>query len=129
MQLVLRAVELSRKYKFKMQLVVGRDAWKAASNIRRLRRPVILDPQLVYWETDDKTHEEILRVPTRAFHKAGVKMIFSTDTSTFGSSYLWSQAATAVKYGLPRQEALKAVTLNPAEILGLQDRIGSIEKG
>ena len=39
------------------------------------------------------------------------------------------QAATAVKYGIPRAEALKAITLWPAEILGLGARLGSLEKG
>jgi imidazolonepropionase-like amidohydrolase len=47
----------------------------------------------------------------------------------YGSGYLWYQAATSVKNGLSRAEALRAATLAPAEILGLAGRIGSIEKG
>ena len=126
---VLRAIDLSKKFKFKMKLVVGPDAWKAAKEIAGAKLEVILDPSLVYWETDEEKHEEVLRIAPIAFWKAGVKFSFQTDPTSFGTSYMWYQAATAVKYGLPREEALKAGTLHAAQILGLDDRIGSIEKG
>ncbi len=126
---VLRAIDLSRQFKFKMKLVVGHDAWKAAKEIAAAKLEVILDPSLVYWETDEEKHDEVLRIAPIAFWKAGVKFAFQTDPSRFGTSYMWYQAATAVKYGLPREEALKAGTIYPARILGLADRMGSIEKG
>ena len=69
------------------------------------------------------------RIAPIAFWKAGVKFAFQTNSSRFGTSFMWYQAATAVKYGLPRDVALKAGTLYPAQILGLSDRVGSIEKG
>ncbi len=126
---VLRAIDLSRRFKFKMKLVVGPDCWKAAKEIAAAKLEVILDPSLVYWETDEEKHDEVLRIAPIAFWKAGVKFAFQTDPSRFGTSYMWYQAATAVKYGLPREEALKAGTLYPAQILGLADQFGSIEKG
>src|SRR5205085_9881579 len=46
-----------------------------------------------------------------------------------GTNYLWYQAATAVKYGMPVDEAMKAVTLQPAQVLGVDKQVGSIEVG
>ncbi len=126
---VLKAIELSKQYKFRMKLVLGRDTWKAAADIAKEKIEVILPPDMVFWETDEEKHEETLRVLPSIFAKAGVTFAFQTDNGTLGSSYLWYQAATAVKYGLPRADALKAVTLNAARALDLQDRFGSIEKG
>lgn len=124
-----RAAELAETYKFKAKLVLGRDGWKAAAEISKRGVEVILDPELEYWETDEEKHEEVRRFGAGPLAKAGVKMAFQTDAMPYGTSYLWYQAATAVKNGLTRAEALRAVTLAPAEILGLGSRVGSIEKG
>jgi imidazolonepropionase-like amidohydrolase len=124
-----RAIELSRVYPFRMTLVLGRDGWKAADLIAKEKLNVILSPEVAYWETDEEKHEEVRRSGVAALVKAGVKVALQTESAGFGSNYLWYQAATAVKYGLPRAEALKAITLWPAEILGLGTRMGSIEKG
>jgi imidazolonepropionase-like amidohydrolase len=48
---------------------------------------------------------------------------------TIGTNYLWFQAATAVKHGMPADEALSAITLRPAEALGVGKTVGSIEVG
>ena len=124
-----RAIELSETYKFKMKLVLGRDGWKAADEIAKHKLDVILAPEVAYWETDEEKHEEVRRSGVAALAKAGVKVALQTESQGFGTNYLWYQAATAVKYGLSRQEALKAMTLWPAEIIGLGSRMGSIEKG
>ena len=124
-----RAAELAETYKFKAKLVLGRDGWKAAAEVAKRGFEVILDPELEYWETDEEKHEEVRRFGAGAIAKAGVKYAFQTDALPYGTSYLWFQAATAVKNGLSRAEALRAATLSPAEILGLGTRLGSIEKG
>ena len=126
---VLKAIELSKQYKFKMKLVLGRDTWKAAADIAKEKIEVVLPAEAVFWETDEEKHEETLRVLPAIFAKAGVTFCFQTDNGTLGSSYLWYQAATAVKYGLPRADAIKAATVNAARVLGMGDRFGSIEKG
>jgi imidazolonepropionase-like amidohydrolase len=126
---VLKAIELSKQYKFKMKLVLGRDTWKAAADIAKEKIDVVLPADCVFWEADEESHEETLRVLPAIFAKAGVTYSFQTDNGNLGSSYLWYQAATAVKYGLSRAEALKAATLNPAKLLGMEDRFGAIEKG
>jgi imidazolonepropionase-like amidohydrolase len=124
-----RAMDLAETYKFKAKLVLGRDGWKAAAEIARKGFDVVLDPELEYWETDEERHEELRRFGAAAPAKAGVRFAFQTDALPYGTSYLWFQAATAVRNGLSRTEALRAATLAPAEILGLGSRMGSIEKG
>jgi imidazolonepropionase-like amidohydrolase len=126
---VLRAIELSKKYKFRMKLVLGRDTWKAADDIAKEKLEVILPADMIFWETDEEKHEEVLRVLPAIFSKAGVKFAFQTESSATGSGYLWYQAAAAVRHGLSRADAIKAVTRIPAEILGIESRVGTIEKG
>jgi imidazolonepropionase-like amidohydrolase len=126
---VLKAVELAETYKFRLVLVVGRDGWRAAEEVAKRKLDVILAPELAYWETDEEKHEEVRRVGATPFAKAGVRFAFQTDGSPYGGAYLWYQAATAVKHGMSRADALRAITLGPAEILGLGARMGSIEKG
>jgi imidazolonepropionase-like amidohydrolase len=126
---VLHAFELQEKYRFPMVLVVGPRCRKAADLIAKKGHPVILDAQLVSEEEDEESGQ-IERVPVvPAFLRAGVKIAFQNDASSFGSRYLWYQAATAVKQGMSRDDALAAITRWPAEILGIADRAGTLEKG
>ena len=60
--------------------------------------------------------------------KAGVKLAFAVPSET-NARQLPYHAAQSVAWGLPRDEAIKALTINAAEILGVADRIGSIEAG
>lgn len=60
---------------------------------------------------------------------AGVKIAIITDSPVIPQEYLSLCAALAVKHGLDEMEALKAITINPAEILGIADRVGSLESG
>lgn len=124
-----RALDLMETYKLKGKLILGRDGWKAAAEIAKKGVEAILDPELEYWETDEERHDEVRRFGAAALAKAGVKFSLQTDAMPYGTGYLWYQAATSVKNGLSRAEAIRAVTLAPAEILGLGSRIGSIEKG
>ncbi|HEX3026733.1 MAG TPA: amidohydrolase family protein, partial [Clostridia bacterium] len=61
--------------------------------------------------------------------KAGIPVALITDHSVVPIQYLMLCAAIAVKEGMDRREALRAVTINPARILGLENRIGSLKAG
>jgi imidazolonepropionase-like amidohydrolase len=61
-------------------------------------------------------------------NKAGVKFAFQTG-GVENISTLLTQARTAVKYGLPIEAAYKGMTLYPAQIFGVDDKLGSLEKG
>jgi imidazolonepropionase-like amidohydrolase len=89
--------------------------------------PVILGRVLALPEHQDDAYEAAMMLPAE-FYKAGVKFAFGTFTNEFVRN-LPFQAAAAVAFGLPQDEALKAVTINPAEIWGVSDKVGSVEKG
>ncbi len=76
------------------------------------------------FETKNKTFETL-----NILNKAGVKVAITTDSPVVPLHYLPLCAGKAVKAGMDEMEALKAITIYPAEILGLQDRIGSLEVG
>lgn len=61
--------------------------------------------------------------------KAGLKIAIMTDHPVIPQEYLMVCAGIAAREGLEEKEALKAITINPAEILGIEDRVGSIEVG
>lgn len=127
-----QALRLVEQYGLDPIFVLGQDCHKAADLLAGQERPVILDPTLVYWETDPQTREDRRVIVPRAFLEAEVPFIFQTSSNsrqTNGDSYLWYQAATAIKYGMPREDALRALTLTPAELLGIDQFVGSIEAG
>jgi imidazolonepropionase-like amidohydrolase len=126
---VVKAFELSAEPEFPMVPVLGPDCYKAADLLAEKGLPVILDSQLVVWETNEDTETEEMKFVPRIFADAGVKFAMQRAGSAYGSRYLWFQAAQAVAHGVDREEALKAITLHPAEIIGLGDRLGSIDKG
>jgi len=61
--------------------------------------------------------------------KAGVKVAITTDSPVTPLHYLPLMAGLAAKAGMDPMEALRAITINPAQILGIDDRVGSIEPG
>lgn len=65
----------------------------------------------------------------RILNEAGVKLAITTDSPVIPLQYLSLCAGLAHKAGLDEMEALKAITINPAEIIGIDDRVGSIEVG
>lgn len=120
------------QYKLKAILVLGRDCYKAAKHVAKSGLPVILDSQLVFWDKDPRTDEEEKVVVTESFRDHNVRFAFQVaraNSSTLGTNYLWYQAATAVKYGMPKDDALKSLTMVPAEFLGVDDFVGSLEEG
>ena len=128
---VTNAIRLVDEFKLKPIFVVGRDAYKAAGALAKKKAPVILDSRLVSWRTDPRTREDEKIVLTKIFRDEGCEFLFQANDRTvgLGSHYHWYQAATAVKYGMPREDALKALTINAAKALGIDEFVGSIEEG
>ncbi len=125
-----RAFEVAETFKFKIVPVLGPRCHKAARLLAEKKLPVILDPTLVYYERDEDTRKEKKRFVPDLLRQGGVAtMAFTSDPSEFGSRYLWYQAALAVRNGMDEAEALRSVTLYPAQAIGLGDRVGSLEKG
>ena len=130
---VTTAQSLVKEYSLNATLVLGRGTYKAAELLKGAKQPVVLDPTLIFWETDPRTKKDTKIVLTKVFQEAGVPFVFQTSESsartTSASSYFWYQAAVAVKNGMPEAEALKALSLVPAKMLGIDEFVGSIEVG
>jgi imidazolonepropionase-like amidohydrolase len=120
------ALRLAREFGFKLVIYGGTEAWMVADDLARARVPVVVQvlnnlPRT--FETLGATYENAARL-----RAAGVQVAI-TSGETFKSYNLRQEAGNAVAYGLPHDEALRAVTLYPAQIWGLDDRYGSLAPG
>jgi imidazolonepropionase-like amidohydrolase len=124
-----RALEIARANGFlaRTTLVCNTACWKAVDVIVDAGVPVVLEGPLVQSERDPIDGKEIETFVPKVFADKKVRFALSSSNTTTES--LWYQAATAVGLGLSRDAALKAITTVPAEILGLQKRVGSLEVG
>ena len=129
---VTQALDLVKEYQLTPILVLGKDCHKAAKLVAESGHPVILDSTLVFWESNPRTDEDTKHVLTQAFRDHDVEFAFQvarSNNNTLGNNYLWYQAATAVKYGMPIEKALEALTLLPAKFLGVDRFVGSLDVG
>ena len=121
------AVEWARGQGLDFVIAGGREAWKIADWLAEHDVPVILGPTQSMPAGPDESYDEAYANPGR-LHAAGVRIAFATFTAS-DSRTLPYEAAQAVPHGLPRETALAAITKNAAEMLGLEDRIGTIQEG
>jgi imidazolonepropionase-like amidohydrolase len=121
------AVEFCDHQKLKMILAGGAEASKMKDLLRSKSIPVILGPTLGDPSEEDDAYDRLMTQPAE-LSEAGVKFAFASFDNSFARR-LGQQAANAVAHGLPYEEGLKAVTLYPAQILGLDTQLGSIETG
>lgn len=125
------ALAFAAKQKVRMILQRAPQAWKVAAELKARDIPVTLDATLSLPDEEDAPYDRPFTTPAELF-KAGVKFCFATYGPGGGGSNPFNlpyQAAAAVPFGLPQEEALRAVTLEAARIWGVADRIDSIEKG
>lgn len=123
-----QAVAFVREYGFRMILVGGREAWKVASLLLENDIPVVFGPTLRLPMREDDDYDLGYKIPV-LLHNAGVKFCLSTGGGASGVRNLPLQAGQAVAFGLPRDIALRAITLTTAEILGVDGDLGSLEVG
>ena len=121
------AIAWAETQNVKIVILRPREIAKAGPELKAKNIPVILGPVLALPDTEDAEYDQGYTQPFEAY-KAGVRFALGTFTNEFVRDLPY-QAATAVAYGLPHDEALKALTINPAQIWGAGDLIGSIEKG
>jgi imidazolonepropionase-like amidohydrolase len=121
------AVEYCDKQKLKMILAGGAETYKVKDLLRSKGIPVILRPTLSQPAEEDDAYDRLLTQPAE-LAAAGVKFAFGSFDNSFARR-LGQQAANAVAYGLPYDEALKAVTIYPAQIFGVADQVGTLETG
>ncbi len=111
----------------RMVLVGGEEALKVKAQLAERKIPVILGPTWSLPEKEDEPYDIAMTLPGE-LHAAGIQVAIASFSNT-RSRRLPFEAGTAIAYGLPPEEGLKAITRNPAEMLGLGDRLGTLRPG
>lgn len=121
------AIEFADEFKLKMILVGAQDVARFTAELKQRDIPVILGPILALPPREDDPYD-LLFANAATLHAAGIRFAVRTNDA-HNSRNLPYHAASCAAFGLPKEEALKAVTLYPAQIFGVADRLGSLEAG
>jgi len=125
------AVYWADRQNLDMVLVGGKDSWRTTKLLKDREIPVI------YTQTHStpmrrfENYDQAFTTPFQLY-AAGVKFCISNSESTFQTPHIRNlpyHAAKAASYGLPWEEALRSITLSTAEILGVEERVGSLDAG
>ena len=123
---MLTAIRIAEEFNLDLTLEHATEGYKIAALLAEKGIPVTVGPILF-----SRTKLELRHMTPKnpgILAKAGVKVAIQTDEGS-AVKYLAINAALAVREGMPEEEALKAITINAAEIIGVEDRIGSLEAG
>ena len=121
------AIEFADHEKIKIILADADESYKLLPLMKSRRIPVVLGPTRSLPLDPDDPYDRSFTIPGE-LHQAGIKFSIATFSAT-RSRDLPNQAAIAVPFGLPQEEAYKAVSLSAAEIFGVARRLGSIDEG
>ena len=125
------AVHWSKRQDVNIIIVGGKDAWRTTNLLRKNKVPVIYESVTALPNRRYEDYDQAYKGPA-LLHEAGVQFCIATAGSA-GAAYklrnLPNQAAMAAAYGLPKNEALRSITLSAAEILGIDKQVGSLESG
>ncbi len=122
------AVKFAGDMKLKAIIMGGAEAWKAADVLKKNDIPVIYTNVWSLPQSSDDGYDSMFEAPAK-MREAGIRFCIGSGDDGANARDLPYQAGMAGAYGLAKDEALKAVTLYPAQILGIADRMGSIENG
>ena len=125
------AVHWSKRQDVNIIIVGGKDAWRTTNLLRKNKVPVIYESVTALPNRRYEDYDQAYKGPA-LLHEAGVQFCIASSGSA-GGAYrvrnLPNQAAMAAAYGLPKDEALRSITLSAAEILGIDKQVGSLESG
>ena len=125
---MLLAIDLGKTFGFKIVLVGAVESLQIASILAENNIPVILDNQHALPTTEDDDIDQLYKLPAQ-LKQAGVLFAINDANEQSKQRNISFNAGTAVAYGLDKEEALSAITLNTAKILGIDAITGSIEVG
>lgn len=136
---IVRALDLAKEFNLKAIIAGGQEAWKVADRLKAQDVPVLLSlnfPKRTTAASPDADPDSMDLLRFRAetpkaaakLQQAGVKFAFQSGGATALADF-FSNAGKAVENGLSRDAAIRSMTLGSAEILGVSDRLGSIELG
>jgi len=131
LQQIREVLDFTRQRKLDFVLVGGQDGWRVADELSARKVPVILHTP---FELPLRRHEgfDVNYANAGKLASAGVHIAIAGDASTFAATLernLPYAAGQAVSFGLSWEQGLRAITLAPAQILGVADRLGSLEVG
>ena len=121
------ALEFVDEFKLKAVLVGAQDVRSFIPDLKRRNIPVILGPILALPAREDDAYD-LLFSNALALHEAGIRFAIRSNDA-HNARNLPYNAASCAAFGLPKEEALKSITVYPAEIFGVADRIGSLAPG
>lgn len=124
---ILTAIRIVKEFDLRASVEHCTEGHLIADELREAGVGVILGPLLC-----DRSKPELKNLTMKApaiLHRAGVKFALMTDHGVIPEQYLPVEAGLCVREGLPEMEALRAITINAAEVIGLADRIGSLAPG
>ncbi|MEV4394367.1 amidohydrolase [Nonomuraea sp. NPDC049607] len=121
------ALRLADEFGYRLILNHGTEGHLLADTLAERNVPVIIGP-LFTSRSKVELRQRALRNPG-ILARAGVELAITTDHPVVPIHFLVHQATLAVKEGLDRDTALRSITVNPARIMGLDDRVGSLRPG
>jgi imidazolonepropionase-like amidohydrolase len=122
------AIAFAKQYELKLVLMGGADAMHCESLIKEAKVPVIVASTYRLPTRHDAAYDEAYSLPGK-LHAAGISFCIAGE-GRFGASNVRNlpyQAASAAAFGLPEEQAVRSITLSAAEILGVADKMGSLE--
>ncbi len=122
------AIEWAEKENLKIILSGVNQADLVIPHLKEKDIPVIINSVMTGPSRQWEPYDQSLSVPAK-LHEAGIRFVISGESSAANTIRLPNHAAAAVAFGLPEDEALKSITLYPAQMFGIDDRMGSIEEG
>lgn len=125
---MLLAIDFAREFDFNVVIIGGSESWQIAPLLKQHNIGVILSQMHDLPTLDDDDIDMPYKAPA-VLQKTGVLFCINDDDPQNRGRNLAFNAGTAATYGLTKEEALSAITLNAAKILGAENTTGSIEKG
>lgn len=122
------ALKFAAEFKLKGAIIGGQEAWKAADELKKVNFGVIYTNIYNLPVREDDAYDSLFEAPSK-MAAAGIRFCISTGNDGAEVRDLPYHAGLAGAFGLSREEALKSVTLYPAQVLGVDDRLGSIDAG
>ena len=124
---ILTAIRLADEFGLRASVEHCTEGYLIAEELRASGVGVVLGPLLT--ERGKPELRNLSMAAPAILHRAGVKFALMTDHGVIPEQYLAVQAGLCVREGLPEMEALRAITINAAELIGLADRVGSLAPG
>ena len=125
---IMNAIRLSKEFNFKLVIDGAAEAYLLINEIKEAKAEIVLHPTMA------RNEDEMInmnRESAMILTKAGIPVSIESGYESYvpKTRIILYEASVAVSYGMPFEEALKSITLNPSKLLGIDKRVGSLEIG